>query len=53
MVTKKYLCAAPRSDNWDERADALLKSLGGDEKKRDKVVRQTLGVLRGIQYVLL
>ena len=51
MVHKKYLCAAPRASEWDEKAESLLKSLGGNVKKRDKVVRQTLSVLRAAKYV--
>jgi hypothetical protein len=49
MVTKKYLCAAPRPESWDDKADALLKSMGGDEKKREQICRQTLKNLRDIQ----
>ena len=49
MVTIKYLCAAPRPDEWDERAEALLKALGNDTKKRDKLVRQTLQQLHTAQ----
>jgi hypothetical protein len=46
MVTKKYLCAAPRPDQWESKAEALLESLGGNPKKRDKVLRQTLASLK-------
>lgn len=46
MVFKKYLCAAPRPESWDEKAKALLKALGNDKKKREKIVRQTLQSLR-------
>ena len=42
MVTKKYLCAAPRPESWDDKANALLKAFGGDVKKRDKTLRQSL-----------
>jgi hypothetical protein len=49
MVIKKYLRAAPRPESWDERAEALLKSLGGNAKKRDKLLRQTLAQLKEIQ----
>jgi hypothetical protein len=45
MVAAKYLCAAPHPDTWDERANALLKSLGGDRAKRRKMLRQTLATL--------
>ena len=43
---KKYLCAAPRPSTWEEKAEALLKSLGGDPKKRETVLRQTLSALK-------
>jgi hypothetical protein len=45
MVAAKYLCSAPHPDTWDERADALLKSLGGDKAKRRKILRETLAAL--------
>ena len=48
---KKFLCAAPRPSSWEEKADALLRSLGGDPKKRETVLRQTLSVLRE-RYVI-
>ena len=46
MVVKKYLRAAPRRELWEEKAEALLKSLGGDKVKRKHVARQTLGMLK-------
>ncbi|KAG7347823.1 PHD-finger domain containing protein [Nitzschia inconspicua] len=46
MVVKKYLCAAPRPESYEEKAEALLDALGGDEEKRESVVRQTLAQLR-------
>jgi hypothetical protein len=46
MVVKKYLCAAPRPESWEEKAEALLKSLGGDKVKREHVARQTLDMLK-------
>jgi hypothetical protein len=49
MVNKKYLCAAPRPEYWDEKGEALLKSLGDDKKKREQVIRQTLHHLKEIQ----
>jgi hypothetical protein len=49
MVTKKYLCAAPRPEQWESKAEALLKSLGGNPKKRGKVLRQTLASLNQMQ----
>ena len=50
MVNKKYLCAAPHPEYWDEKAEALLKLLGDDEKKREKVIRQMLHNLREIHH---
>lgn len=49
MVGKHYLCAAPRQECWDEKLEALLKSLGGDERKRAKAIRRTLKALRDHQ----
>jgi hypothetical protein len=46
MVGRKYLCAAPRPDDWEDKAAALLKSFDGDEKKREEMVRQTLKTLK-------
>ena len=46
MVNKKYLCAAPRPETWEEKAQAVLKSLGGDVKTREKVLRTTMNVLK-------
>ena len=51
MVTKKYLCAAPRPETWDEKAEAILQSVGGDKAKRDKFVQQTLRQLKALKYV--
>jgi hypothetical protein len=45
MVGKKFLCAAPRQECWEEKMEALLKSLG-DEKKQAQALKQTLQVLR-------
>ena len=45
MVSRKYLCSAPHPDTWDERAQALLKSLGGNQAKRDRIIRETLDAL--------
>lgn len=52
MVTKKYLCSAPRQECWDEKIDSLLESLGGDKEKREKAIRKTLEGLRD-RYVNL
>jgi hypothetical protein len=49
MVVKKYLCAAPRPEAYEEKAEALLEALGGDEAKREQVVRQTLAELKRLQ----
>mmetsp|Transcript_11938 Transcript_11938/g.34485 ORF Transcript_11938/g.34485 Transcript_11938/m.34485 type:complete len:1165 (+) Transcript_11938:106-3600(+) len=48
MVSKKYLCAAPRPESWEARRQALLKSFGGDRKQREQAIRQTLDTLRSI-----
>ena len=45
MVLKKFLCAAPPPAVWDEKAAALLKSLGGDKAKRERILKQTLAEL--------
>jgi hypothetical protein len=49
MVIKKYLCAAPRPEAYEEKAEALLEALGGDEAKRERIVRQTLDQLKKLQ----
>eukprot|EP00980_Cylindrotheca_fusiformis_P027804 scaffold22560_cov135-Cylindrotheca_fusiformis.AAC.15 len=46
MVAKQYLCSVPRQECWDEKVEALLKSLGGDKRKREKAIRRTLRGLR-------
>ena len=46
MVVKKYLCAAPRQEAWDERIDSLLNALDGDRNKLEKVLRQTINGLK-------
>eukprot|EP00533_Pseudo-nitzschia_delicatissima_P009539 CAMPEP_0116083954 /NCGR_PEP_ID=MMETSP0327-20121206/3546_1 /TAXON_ID=44447 /ORGANISM="Pseudo-nitzschia delicatissima, Strain B596" /LENGTH=1151 /DNA_ID=CAMNT_0003574871 /DNA_START=50 /DNA_END=3505 /DNA_ORIENTATION=+ len=46
MVVKKYLCAAPRPESWEEKAEAFLKSLGGDKVKCKNVARHTLSMLK-------
>lgn len=51
MVVKKYLCAAPRPENWEEKAQALLRSFEGNVEKRDETLRQTLQQLKAIRYV--
>ena len=48
-TSKKYLRAAPRQECWEDKAEALLQSLGSDGKKREKYIRQTLDNLRDIQ----
>jgi hypothetical protein len=45
MVARKYLCAAPHPDTWDERAEALLKSLGGNKARRRRILLETLSAL--------
>jgi hypothetical protein len=45
MVAAKYLRAAPHPDTWDEHAEALLKSLGGDQGRRRQVLKETLAAL--------
>jgi len=45
MVSRKYLCSAPNFFEWDEYALALLKSLGGDEKRGESLIKNTLAVL--------
>jgi hypothetical protein len=32
MVIKKYLCAAPRPESWDDHVEAVLKNIGGGSK---------------------
>lgn len=49
MVAKKYLCSAPRADEWEDKAKALLKSFGGSVQKRDESVRKTLEGLKAIK----
>ena len=51
MVVKKYLCAAPRPESWEAKAEALLKSLDGDKVKREQVARQTLSILKEQRWV--
>ncbi len=51
MVGKKYLCTAPRPENWEEKAQALLRSFQGDREKRDETLRQTLQQLKALRYV--
>jgi hypothetical protein len=51
MVSKKYLRSAPHPSTWDDRAAALLESLGGDRKKREEILNQTLSALSDIVYV--
>ncbi|KAL3917999.1 MAG: hypothetical protein SGILL_004451 [Bacillariaceae sp.] len=46
MVVKKYLCAAPRQEAWEEKAAALLQALGGSRSKRAAVVKRTLAALQ-------
>ena len=53
MVTKqRYLCHAPRPEDWDVKAAALLKSVGGNPSQLDALVRRSLQQLRQVQYVL-
>ena len=49
MVSKKYRGSAPRPDDWEERAKALLKAFGGSMTKRDESIRQTLEGLKAIK----
>ena len=51
MVNKIYLCAAPRPESWEDRAQLLLKSFGGNVEKRDDMLRKTLQQLQLIRYV--
>ena len=53
MVTKKYLCNAPRQEVWDEKVEAMLKSLRGTEKQKRKYIRKTLQGLQEEQYVFI
>ena len=45
-VKKKYLCNAPKPESWEAKAEALLKSLNGDEMKREQIARQSLSILK-------
>ena len=49
MVVKKYLCAAPRPESWEEKAQALLQSFQGNVEKRDETLRKTLQQLQAIR----
>ena len=49
MVKSRYLCSAPRPDTWDERAEALLKSLGGSSEKIETILNDTLKSLKVMQ----
>ena len=51
MVKSRYLCSAPRPETWDERAEALLKSLGGSATQQETMLRETLDSLKVMQYV--
>jgi hypothetical protein len=51
MVSRKYLCSAPHPSQWDEKAAALLKSLGGSTTLRKKIIEQTLAALTETMYV--
>jgi hypothetical protein len=46
MVAKKYLCNAPRQEVWDEKVEAMLKSLRGNMKQKRSYLRKTL---KGLQ----
>ncbi|CAJ1946666.1 unnamed protein product [Cylindrotheca closterium] len=46
MVAKKYLCNAPRQEVWDEKVEAMLKSLRGTMKQKRSYLRKTL---KGLQ----
>jgi hypothetical protein len=49
MGSKKQRGSAPRQDDWEERAKALLKAFGGSAMKRDESIRQTLDGLKAIK----
>lgn len=49
MVQKKYPSKAPRPEDWEEKAAALLKSYGGNVRKRDAAVRRTLAKVKEMQ----
>jgi hypothetical protein len=43
MVTKKYLCAAPRPESWDAHVDDVLKSLPASNKAaKEELLKQTI-----------
>ncbi|CAB9524118.1 protein ligase UHRF1 [Seminavis robusta] len=48
MVKSRYLCSAPRPETWDERAEALLNSLGGSTEKIESTLKQTLESLKAM-----
>lgn len=45
MVSRKYLRSAPHPSQWDAKAAALLKSLGGSTARRKQIIEQTLAAL--------
>lgn len=51
MVAKKYLCNAPRQEVWDEKVEAMLKSMRGTMKQKRSYLRKTLKGLQDEQYV--
>ena len=51
--SKKYLCNAPRPNEYEAKKDALLKSLGGDMTKLQRVARSTIRKILQDKYVLV
>lgn len=45
MVIKKYLCAAPRPESWDDHVEDVLKNIGGAATSKDakaQLLKQTI-----------
>ena len=50
---KKYLCNAPRPNDYETKKDALLKSFGGDMTKLQRVARSTIRRVLKEKYVFV
>ena len=49
MPAKKFLCNAPRPEEFDEKAQEMLASFCAPPAQRERLLQQTIDTLRSYQ----
>jgi hypothetical protein len=49
MPAKKFLCNAPRPDEFEDKGAEMLASFNASPREREKLLQQTIQTLREMQ----